>query len=115
MPCVAGAITALVQRRERCPLEKFDSHAWPARQDRGAGTVEYRLARPGAMRSFEGCWTITPCEGGSTVALEQRMQPAFVPPPPFKRFLRKALLSKAAHMLRDMQARMHAVELPQRF
>lgn len=55
------------------------------------------------MRCFEGCWTITPCEGGSTVALEQRMQPAFVPPPPFKRFLRKALLSKAAHMLRDMQ------------
>ena len=73
-------------------------------QDRKAGTVEYRLARQGAMRSFEGCWTITPCGGGGTiVALEQRMQPAFVPPPPFRRFLRRALLGKAAHMLRDMQ------------
>ncbi|KAK9837346.1 hypothetical protein WJX81_007902, partial [Elliptochloris bilobata] len=78
-------------------------------QDRSARTVEYRLARQGAMRCFEGLWTITPCKGGCTAALEQRMQPAFVPPPPFKRFLRRALLGKAAHMLRDMQGEAEAL------
>jgi len=81
-------------------------------QDRRARTVEFRLARQGAMRSFEGRWTVTPCGGGgSTVVLEQRMQPAFVPPPPFRRFLRRALLGKAAHMLRDMQARRAPAQL----
>ena len=35
--------------------------------------------------------------------LEQTMQPGFAPPPPFKRFFRKAMLSKAAQMLVQLQ------------
>ena len=37
--------------------------------------------------------------------LEQTMQPEFAPPPPFKRFFRKAMLSKAAQMLVQLQVR----------
>lgn len=33
----------------------------------------------------------------------QEMQPSFVPPPPFRRFMRKAMLGKAAQMLEQMQ------------
>ena len=35
--------------------------------------------------------------------LEQTMQPGFAPPPPFKRFFRKAMISKAAQMLVQLQ------------
>jgi hypothetical protein len=31
------------------------------------------------------------------------MQPGFAPPPPFKRFFRKAMLSKASQMLVQLQ------------
>ena len=41
--------------------------------------------------------------------LEQEMQPAHAPPPPFKRFFRKAMLSKAAQMLVQLQVRPAAV------
>jgi len=100
----AGPRAAVLVNCKKCGAHCITSGAPP--QDRSARTVEFRLARQGAMRSFEGRWTVTPCGGGgSTVALEQHMQPAFVPPPPFRRFLRRALLGKAAHMLRDMQAR----------
>lgn len=37
--------------------------------------------------------------------LEQTMQPGFAPPPPFKRFFRKAMLSKASQMLVQLQVR----------
>ena len=41
--------------------------------------------------------------------LEQTMQPGFAPPPPFKRFFRKAMLSKAAQMLVQLQVSPSAV------
>lgn len=41
--------------------------------------------------------------------LEQTMQPGFAPPPPFKRFFRKAMLSKAAQMLVQLQVSPAAV------
>ena len=40
--------------------------------------------------------------------LEQTMQPGFAPPPPFKRFFRKAMLSKASQMLVQLQVRRDA-------
>ena len=39
----------------------------------------------------------------SHVHLEQTMQPGFAPPPPFKRFFRKAMISKATQMLIQLQ------------
>ena len=75
-------------------------------QDRRAGTMRFSLAKPGMLRMCNGLWTVSavPGEGGcAKVHLEQEMQPAFVPPPPFKRFLRRAMLSKAAAMLHQMQ------------
>ena len=35
--------------------------------------------------------------------LEQMMQPGFPPPPPFKRFMRKAMVNKASQMLIQLQ------------
>ena len=35
--------------------------------------------------------------------LEQMMQPGFPPPPPFKRFMRKAMVNKASQMLVQLQ------------
>ena len=43
--------------------------------------------------------------------LEQTMQPGFAPPPPFKRFFRKAMISKAAQMLVQLQVSPPAVGL----
>ena len=89
---------ALVLRSKhvmKCPL-----------QDRRAGTMHFSLAKPGMLRMCKGLWTVSAVpgdEGCAKVHLEQDMQPAFVPPPPFKRFLRRAMLSKAASMLQQMQ------------
>ena len=68
VPCWAGSITTPEQRTGQCPWKgPRVNPAGPARQDRGAGTVEYRLARQGAMRCFEG-WVNPPGLRGRTGA-----------------------------------------------
>jgi hypothetical protein len=70
--------------------------------------MAFSLARQGALRLFKGQWTVSGVPGephSAAVHLEQEMQPAFAPPPPFKRFLRRAMLGKAAQMLAQMRVR----------
>ncbi|KAK9917819.1 hypothetical protein WJX75_008608 [Coccomyxa subellipsoidea] len=75
-------------------------------QDRRAGTMQFSLAKTGMLKVCNGQWTVTsvPDDSGcARVQLDQEMQPAFVPPPPFRRFMRKAMLGKAAQMLHQMR------------
>ncbi|EIE20499.1 hypothetical protein COCSUDRAFT_48533 [Coccomyxa subellipsoidea C-169] len=75
-------------------------------QDRRAGTMQFSLAKSGMLKLCNGQWTVTSVPGDSgcaRVQLDQEMQPAFVPPPPFRRFMRKAMLGKAAQMLHQMR------------
>ena len=70
--------------------------------------MAFSLGKQGALRLFKGQWTVSAVAGEEATAklhLEQEMQPAFAPPPPFRGFLRKAMLGKAAQMLTAMQAR----------
>jgi len=80
--------------------------------------MQFSLAKPGMLRQCNGQWTVTRVEGESgcaRVQLEQEMQPAFVPPPPFRRFMRKAMLGKAAQMLHQMRVTsyIHLVLMPE--
>lgn len=68
--------------------------------------MQFSLARTGMLKVCSGQWTVTsvPDDSGcARVQLDQEMQPAFVPPPPFRRFMRKAMLGKAAQMLHQMR------------
>ena len=70
--------------------------------------MAFSLGKQGALRLFKGQWTVSAVPGEEGLAklhLEQEMQPAFVPPPPFRRFLRKTMLGKAAQMLSQMRVR----------
>ncbi len=68
--------------------------------------MQFSLAKSGMLKLCNGQWTVTSVPGDSgcaRVQLDQEMQPAFVPPPPFRRFMRKAMLGKAAQMLHQMR------------
>ncbi|CAL8465027.1 g4562 [Coccomyxa elongata] len=75
-------------------------------QDKMAGTMQFSLAKPGMLKICNGQWTVSAVQSDSScsrVQLDQEMQPGFVPPPPFRRFMRKAMLGKAAQMLHQMR------------
>ena len=60
---------------------------------------------PAAIKQLHVSTTHT-CAGNAQAAhvhLEQMMQPGFPPPPPFKRFMRKAMVNKASQMLVQLQ------------
>ncbi|KAG0610286.1 hypothetical protein M758_7G053700 [Ceratodon purpureus] len=88
-------------------------------QDRRSHLMKYKLARPGFMKQFEGSWKVDPfyvdAQGNpalenaadrvaSIVHLEQVVQPAMVPPPPFKSYVRGITTRTTEMLLQDLQA-----------
>ncbi|KAG6555303.1 hypothetical protein Mapa_003346 [Marchantia paleacea] len=84
-------------------------------QDRQALTLKYDLAKVGFMKKFEGSWEIQPLyidmdDGSdsrgriaSLVHLQQVVQPAIMPPPPFVRYIRGITTRTTEKMLEDLQ------------
>ncbi|OAE21118.1 hypothetical protein AXG93_3661s1430 [Marchantia polymorpha subsp. ruderalis] len=84
-------------------------------QDRRALTLKYDLAKEGFMKKFEGSWEIQPLyidmdDGtdsrgriASLVHLQQVVQPAMMPPPPFLRYVRGITTRTTEKMLEDLQ------------
>ncbi|CAM6041968.1 unnamed protein product [Sphagnum compactum] len=88
-------------------------------QDRRTRTVKFQLAKPGFMKQFEGSWKVQPLyvdsDGGpapednanrvaSIVSLQQVVQPAIVPPPPFKGYVRGITAKTTEDLMHELQA-----------
>ncbi|KAJ3709347.1 hypothetical protein LUZ61_013052 [Rhynchospora tenuis] len=100
-------------------------------QDRKNHTVKFKQGRTGFMERFEGCWKIEPLymdnsvslsqnaprtlaeyekhtngkgRVGSTVSLEQLIQPALVPPPPISWYLRGITTKTTEMLIQDLLA-----------
>lgn len=77
--------------------------------------LKYDLAKEGFMKKFEGSWEIQPLyidmdDGtdsrgriASLVHLQQVVQPAMMPPPPFLRYVRGITTRTTEKMLEDLQ------------
>ncbi|KAG0604437.1 hypothetical protein M758_10G172200 [Ceratodon purpureus] len=88
-------------------------------QDRRKRLMNYKLAKQGFMKQFDGTWKVEPlyidAEGSpapedvadrvaSVVSLQQVVQPAVVPPPPFKSYVRGITTRTTEMLLQDLQA-----------
>lgn len=99
-------------------------------QNRKDHTVKFKQGKPGFMKRFEGCWKVEPlfvderlcfpykpktwsdyesCTGGkgrvgSIVSLDQLIQPAIVPPPPFSWYLRGITVKTTEMLIHDLLA-----------
>ncbi|KAJ4805630.1 hypothetical protein LUZ62_018455 [Rhynchospora pubera] len=100
-------------------------------QDRKNHTVRFKQGRTGFMERFEGCWKIEPLyidnpvsfsqsaprtlaeyekqttgkgRVGSSVSLEQLIQPALVPPPPISWYLRGITTKTTEMLIQDLLA-----------
>jgi len=88
-------------------------------QDRRKRMMTYQLARQGFMKQFDGSWKVEPLHidangspapenaadrVASMVYLQQVVQPAVVPPPPFKGYVRGITTRTTETLLQDLQA-----------
>ncbi|KAA8533151.1 hypothetical protein F0562_033316 [Nyssa sinensis] len=99
-------------------------------QNREDHTMKFKQVKTGFMKKFEGCWKVEPlfvddkscspfepktwegyysCTGGkgrigSKVSLEQLIQPALVPPPPFSWYLRGITTRTTETLINDLLA-----------
>ncbi|GAB2297409.1 hypothetical protein Dimus_031514 [Dionaea muscipula] len=99
-------------------------------QNREDYSMRFKQVKAGFMKKFEGCWKVDPvmvdeemcfpfkpktlfeydsCTGGmgrigSTVSLEQLLQPAVVPPPPISWYVRGITVSTTEMLVKDMIA-----------
>ncbi|XP_008812483.1 uncharacterized protein LOC103723369 isoform X1 [Phoenix dactylifera] len=99
-------------------------------QNREDHTVRFKQGKSGFMKKFEGCWKVEPlfvdeqiclptksktwadydlCTGskgrvGSFVSLDQLIQPALVPPPPFSWYLRGITARTTETLITDLLA-----------
>ncbi|KAF3342072.1 hypothetical protein FCM35_KLT00710 [Carex littledalei] len=100
-------------------------------QDRKNHTVKFKQGRTGFMKRFEGCWKIEPLyvdnpvslpqnvpktlaeyekitngkgRVGSTVSLQQLVEPALVPPPPISWYLRGITTKTTEMLIQDLLA-----------
>nr|XP_010925764.1 uncharacterized protein LOC105048213 isoform X2 [Elaeis guineensis] len=99
-------------------------------QNREDHTVRFKQGKSGFMKKFEGCWKVDPmfvdeqicpasksktwadydlCTGGkgrvgSIVNLDQLIQPAIVPPPPFSWYLRGITTRTTEMLITDLLA-----------
>ncbi|KAK9276096.1 hypothetical protein L1049_005627 [Liquidambar formosana] len=99
-------------------------------QNREDHSMKFKQVKTGFMKKFEGCWRVEPvfvderscfpfkpktwadyhsCTGGkgrvgSKVSLEQLLQPAIVPPPPFSWYLRGITTRTTEMLINDLLA-----------
>lgn len=88
-------------------------------QDRRLHMMNYKLAKHGFMKQFDGTWKVDPlyvdAQGipapehaadrvASIITLQQVVQPAVVPPRPFKNYVRKITTRTTEMLLQDLQA-----------
>lgn len=99
-------------------------------QNRDNHTMKFKQVKTGFMKQFEGCWVVEPllidqnlCHPfipktladytactkgkgriGSTVSLEQLIQPAIVPPPPISWYLRGITTKTTEMLITDLAA-----------
>lgn len=87
----------------------YDVKLW-ASADADSRHVSFKLAEEGFMKTFSSTWGIEPwqdegkAEMGSSISLEQRMQPRIMPPGPFAPCLLGSVKTQIINVFKDISS-----------